>query len=319
MKERWICFCFLGCFAAAYGLVFDSPSEYIVQTYAQYTRPDSGQAKYAEFDASGNLYITHDGGSLVRIDANKQAAVLGRYRNLQGIFFGEGTNYGSLLYFNDADAGHLYARQADGTTAIFTTFSGKPIGLTVDKSGLYGGNLFVPVRYSHGDLYQILPNGQKTSVLQLGLGWSGHDIESDSSGVYGGRLFMSVTDPQNNSSVYVVNPDWTVSVFCSLTWILDIEFDTTQGGAFGGLLYGCRSDWAIGSISPEGQWTRFAGSENINESIKCLTFGPDRSMYVVEELPGAQIVVLKISAVPEPMSLCLLAVGIAVLRRKEDK
>ncbi len=104
-----------------------------------------------------------------------------------------------------------------------------------------------------------------------------------------------------------------------MTWILDLEFDTTLDGAFGGLLYGCRSSGAIGSISPEGQWTRFAGCESAEEAIKCLTFGPDNSMYVVEELPGNQVVVLKISAVPEPMTLFLLGWGRLGLCRREDK
>ncbi|MEJ5259951.1 MAG: PEP-CTERM sorting domain-containing protein [Anaerohalosphaeraceae bacterium] len=127
---------------------------------------------------------------------------------------------------------------------------------------------------------------------------------------------MSVTDPQENSSVFVVNPDGTASVFCSMTWILDLEFDTTSAGAFGGFLYGCRSSWAIGRISPEGRWTRFAFSGSADEAIKCLTFGPDNSMYVIEELAANQIVVLKVSAVPEPTTFFLTVLGGLVLRKR---
>ncbi|MEJ5259950.1 MAG: hypothetical protein WHS88_07165 [Anaerohalosphaeraceae bacterium] len=78
-------------------MVLENPEQYILQTYAQYSRPDVGQAKYAEFDSSGNLYITHDGRSLVRIGPNGQAEVIARYRNLQGIFYA-GEEYDSSLF-----------------------------------------------------------------------------------------------------------------------------------------------------------------------------------------------------------------------------
>jgi hypothetical protein len=311
------CFVFMALLAAAntYGLVLDNPSAYVMETYAQYAVPDSGVPKYAEFDAGGNLYVTHSSGLLVKINSAGQSEILGHFQNLQGIYYAGGTLYGDVLYFNDADAGKTLARQTNGTVSTFATYVGKPIGITTDKSGLYGGQMFVPARYSSGSLYKISETGQVELFLQLGAGWSGHDIESDGSGVYGGLLYMSVTDASDNSSIWAVRPDKAATLFCNTNFILDLEFDTTSAGAFGGLLYGRRSSWAIGSISPEGQWTRFASSND----IKCLAFGPDNSMYVVEEIPGNLITVIKISAVPEPATILLLGLGGLFIRFRIEK
>ncbi len=313
MKIKCFVYVWIGLAAAeAYGLLLENPNLYVMQTYAQYARPDSGQAKYVEFDGAGNLYVTHDGGSLVRINSSGQSGVLSRYRNLQGICYAGGTTYGDMLYFNDAGAGRLYARRADGTTTTLCTFSGQPIGIAIDKLGAFNGKMLVPVRYSNGDVYKISETGQKELFLRLGAGWSGHDIESDPSGAYGGLMYMSVSDPSDTFSVWAVRPNGTAGVFCNTTLILDLEFDTTQIGAFGGLLYGRRSSWAIGSISPDGQWTRFAGSSDT--AIQCMTFGPDNSMYVVEEVAGNMVLVTKISAVPEPATALLLGLGGLLVR-----
>lgn len=304
--------------ANTYGLVINVPG-YVTESYAQYALPDSGQAKYAEFDVSGNLYITHDGGTLMKINSSGQAENIGFFDNLQGIFYAGGTAYGNSLYFNDADLYVTLEMPDNGTSSTFSTFTGqgKPIGITVDIAGSFGGKMFVPTRYSNGSLYKVYEDGHNELFLQLGSGMSGHDIESDPTGNYGGLLYMSVSDASDIFTVWAVAPDGTASEFCEVTQLIDLEFDTTESNSFGGQLYVRRSSWRIGRISPDGSWSSF--SDSSTTAIKCLTFGLDDSMYVVEEIAGNQVLVTKISAIPEPASVFLFCLGGLLIRKNQQK
>ncbi len=297
--------------ANTYGLVIATPG-YITETYAQYAMPDSGRVKYADFDDAGNLYVTHDGGSLVRINSSGQAEVLDRFLNLQGVLYAGGTTYGNALYFNDADSGVTYVRQADGIPSTFASIGGTLIGIAIDRMGRYDGKMFVSARRGYGNLYKVHEPGQYELFTQLGAGMSGHDIKADPSGHYGGFLYLIVSDESlpfsDTYNLWTVNPDGTTTEFSDITRITHIEFDTTETSAFGGLLYAQRNGWAFGSISPDGQWSLFAQAGN-DDIIECITFGPDDSMYVVEKIPGDMVFVTKISAVPEPCTLLLFSFG----------
>lgn len=317
MRNVFFLLALLGLAAAdTYGLVLDNPSAYVMETYAQYTKPGGIGGAYSEFDGAGNLYITHGNGSLVKITPDGQSQVVDQFLNIQGIVYAGGTTYGDVLYFNDAYAHATLARQADGTTSSFSTMGGTPIGITIDRMGLFDGKMFVSRRYGSGDIYRIHETGQYELFTQIGLGMSAHDIEADPSGLYGGLLYLCVSDESTDTfTPWSVHPDGTVNQFSSLTHVKDLAFDTTENSAFGGLLYARRSSWAIGSISSSGEWSRLGRSNDT--SIGALTFGPDNSMYVLEEIPGNPIIsVIKISAVPEPASLLLLGLGGLLIRKR---
>lgn len=133
---------------------------------------------------------------------------------------------------------------------------GAPVGIDIDFTGMYGGNLFVSETVT-GNLFRVLPNGVPM-IFCAGLNGTGGIAFDPMMGIlpYGGLLYCAQwaggPGPMGNS-IMTVNPGGVSAVFTPPGMLADpryLAFDTSPGFLYGGFLYA--SEFANGNITPIG-------------------------------------------------------------------
>ena len=316
------------CVASSYGMtVLDS--NYQVESYASYYFGGIGNMKYICADDSGNLYVTHDGspnGSIMQMSGDGVATSLSSFvtggNNFQSVVSGHGTVFGDNLYVAEVYSNRVISADTSGSTEVFSVLPSQPIAIGLDKTGNYGGNMFVSTR-STNEIYKVDENGTSSLFIDwpaTGNGWV-TDIEFDTTGNYGGLMYISSLNTSNTDTmgIFSVDDQGNATRFLREGFgYHDMAFDTTDSEAFGGYLYtGAGSK--ILQIGFDGSETEFILSENEDLIIWDLTFGPDDAMYVLSSPQSLdQVNITKITAIPEPCSIALLALGGLILRRRKN-
>jgi len=324
-NNTWISFCFLILFLCIFST--DVLSEltvldpgFQVEEYATY-QFINGRPKFIEMDSSDNLYVTHDGGNLVRITTDTNNSILASgFQNLQGIDWGGGTSYGDFLYTAEVVTKRVNKIDVNGNDSTFTTLPDDPLSVEIDRQGNYNNQMYVGTRFS-SRIYSVDNTGQSsvfkdfTSVSNNG----SIDISFDPTGSFQGNMYVTLNQVSdvNFQGVLSVDPLGNVSQFFPGNFFgAYLEFDSTAALNFGGDLY-FGSSGSVQRINPGGIGLGFLQS---NLFIKDFIFGNDGAMYVLEvdaapDLNGFATI-SRVSVIPEPISLFILGAGGLLLRRR---
>ena len=309
------------CVASSQGITV-SDSNYQIESYASYYFGGIGNMKYICADDAGNLYVTHDGstnGNIIKIDQDGVASsfVTGG-KNFQSIVWGQGTKFGNSLYAAEVYLDRVISSDTSGSTGSFSVLPSQPIAIGLDRTGNYGGNMFVSTRYSN-EIYQIDENGTSSLFVDWPETSAGgvSDIEFDTTGNYGGLMYVTSLTPSNSDTmgIFSIGDQGNVVRFLREGFgYTDMAFDTTDSEVFGGFLY-AGADEKIWQIGYDGSETEFVLSENEDLYIWDITFGKDDAMYVLTSpLSFDSVNVYKITVIPEPCSLVLFGFGGLLLR-----
>jgi len=286
------------------------PPGYTVQPYASYSCPMPleaiGMPRGMAFDPGGNLYLTQlsgypDSGSIYRVSPDGTAvewrAGLGTPRR---IVWAGGSDLGDYLYLTDGNPSVVYRLELDGTVSVFAALDDTAHSLALDRSGLYGGNLFVATR-GYDEVYAVSPSGQVSLFSSFpGPTPSGHlDLAFDPSPHHGRLLYVALDLPVGRSGVggvFRLDPDGQATRLApDIVSAWSVAFP--PGDAFGGGLFVCGrvgedAHNALWRVDRNGQITPFA-TATIGNELQVLCFAPDGAMLVPEYSFSEQRVVIQ--------------------------
>jgi len=277
--------------------------DYAVGVYTTFQTSSSRPPVGMGFDPDGNLYVTHhqdaDGndGEIFRIDLDKNVTKLatGLARACDGIWAG-GTAYGESLYITEAWAvdswpgGSFTQIGLDGSVTPFSgTGLNQPVALEIDRYGNYGELMYVSSS-ANDRISTVSPTGdvQTFYTFPSNTGSGGaEDIAIDPCQDYGGLLYAATNfvDAPGLSGVLSFDTEGNPSqLTAGMRRGFQLEFDTTEGKVFGGLLYVLgRREWsgdtAVFRVYPDGQIEEFITGIYFRSELE---FGPDNCLYVME-------------------------------------
>ena len=272
---------------------------YVVQTYASYSCPMPleaiGMPRGMAFDPQGNLYLTQmsgypDSGSIYRVSPDGTAvewqAGFGTPRR---IVWAGGSQFGDYLYLTDGNPSTVCRLGLDGAVSVFAGLNDTVHSLALDRTGHYGGKLFVATR-GNDEVYAISPAGEVRLFSSFpGATPSGHlDLAFDSGTNYAQLLYAALDRPAGMSGVggvYSLDPNGQATRFApdvASAWSVAFPPD----GAFGGDFFVCgrvgdNPHNALWRVDRNGQVVPFA-RPTIGDELQVLCFAPDRAMLVPE-------------------------------------
>jgi len=142
-------------------------------------------------------------------------------------------------------------------------------------------------------------------------------------GINGGLLYAAANfvDAPGLSGVLSFDTDGNPSQLTTeLRRGFQLEFDTTEGKVFDGLLYvlGNREwsgDTAVFRVHPDGQIEEFITGIYFRSELE---FGPDNSLYVLEaNFQNNDVTISRVALIPEPATALFLIVGGGLLRKRK--
>ena len=266
------------------------PDGYAVESFVTIPRTIAPYGKGMEFDTDGNLYLASNyaGGSVFKITPDGTIQLFASDMSIpQEAVMSSGVDYGENLYVADYSHRSIKRVALDGALDTFSSLPARPVGITMDETGGYGNKLFASTRTTSA-IWTIQPDGSYSPFVEFpfhGDEWV-VDIDIDPTGRYGGLMYAAVINPSgsDNMGVFSIDSEGKVERFLRNDFGLGVmEFDTTDGGLFGGgLLWGNREK--IINIDPSGEYTVFLTSDVF---IRTFDFAPDGSMYVLQyEIDG---------------------------------
>ena len=246
------------------------------------------------------------------------------------IIWAEGTVFGDYLYVTEGydnaynSNGGVTRINSDGNIDRFVTSGfNQPVSLAVDRSGNYGGNLYVSSG-AHDRINKVLPDGQVQGFYYIG-DYSGSpaDIAFAPNGSYGGLMYVaaSYSNLPDLSGILTFDPAGNPTKFApGIERAGDLAFDDTGTGAFGNYLYavvkqGDDYGSSIYRVYPDGQAELFISDLWWQTN---LAFGPDGALYISESHWGNGTVTIS-RVVPEPATMSLMGLGLLALRRRRKK
>jgi hypothetical protein len=296
---------------------------YTIQQYATYSKPGLDGMKDMTFDDQGNLYAVHYSDSSVwRItpSGNASAFVSGLYQP-DGIEWTGQTAFGDYLYVTNGSS--LVRVSKSG---IKSDFGGSfPTGsdVAVDRTGNYGGNLFVATG-GQDHIYYENTAGDVTMFSNWPDWTNGggpDDIAFDNVGNFGSDLYIASYFGQTNASksgIFKMDASGNATRFTNgiiAAW--QMEFDKVGLFNHDMFVFGKDSfsdtDYSLWRIKSDGTCTEFGSTPG--KLICGLTCGDDGALYIGEYSSAGDIVTIN-RVIPEPATLSLLALGGMMLRRR---
>lgn len=306
---------------------------YQSQEYARYSTPGMAHPRGMTFGPDGSLYvgqelkatasdgviykIAHGGGS-----ASVFAQNLNRPRKMTWV---NSPDYGNYLYFcNAVDMGYGEIRRIDtagnmSTLVPNTHESFTAIGWDITATQAYGGALYTAGTRLE-DVYEISPLGS-LDVLSTSVSGDHLDLNFDPTGKFNNKMYIGVAGGSSLvEGIFTISPSGAVSTFSSQIYPSALEFDS-MGTMFGFNM--C----SIG-YKPGTGYRVWMIDENANDQallrgqagmiLGDLAFGPDGALYVATIYTDTEEVVIdRISLVPEPASFALMALaGLFIRKRK---
>jgi sugar lactone lactonase YvrE len=302
---------------------------YTVETYATYSKPGIGKPRSMTFGGDNNLYVTQKvDGSVWHITPEGAASeFVSGLETPCGIVWGGGTSYGDHLYVvrYEVGGGGVYRIGLDGTVSNFANmpYGGHapgPIG--IDRTGNYDGCLYVGST-GQDHTYRVDTGGNVTKFSDFPGWYDGggpHDIAFGTVADYGGLMYMStsfVGVNQHRSGLFTLDTSGNASRFTDdLVAASRIDFDLI--GDFDEEMFvtaksGFDEPLGIWRVGPDGTATEFART-TISDPYG-LAFGPDGAMYIAEYSSDDEMVIIS-RIIPEPVTVLLLGLGMAILYRR---
>ncbi len=273
---------------------------YRVSVYANYTCPMPleaiGMPRGMAFDPEGNLYLTQwsgypTSGSVYRVSPDRTAV---EWRTGFGtprrIVWAGGSAFGDYFYLTDGSPSTIYRLGLDGGMSVFASLSDAVHSLALDRSGVYGGNLFLATR-GYDEVYAVSPFGQVSLFSSFPGGTpSGHlDLAFDPNPGYGRLLYVALDLPVGMSGVggvFSLDPaGQPARVAPEIVSAWSIAFP--PAGSFGGDWFVCgrvRADDprnALWRVDRNGRVFPFAAA-TIGSQLQVLCFAPDGALLVPE-------------------------------------
>ncbi len=275
-----------------------SQGDYVVKNYASYSSAGLERPGQMIFDDNGNLYIAHMYDRTIwKVDNQKQATLFISNIDLRGMVWGGGTAFGNYIFSPDGDPSSAVVNRIDlnGTYSSFANFSAPkhgPSPIAIDRTGNYGGNMFVATS-SQDRTYEVTTSGS-VSLFADFPGWRDGggpaDIVFDTTGNYGGLMLMTLYFNNSSGNEYMsglwkLDPSGSAARLVPDTFYpLYMDIDPT--GSFDNKLYVITATYVgqlaneIWKVNEDGSCSLFA--QTTKDCICDITFGSNGAMYISE-------------------------------------
>ena len=340
--------CVLLAFCSAVRAIEVLEPGYVVETYASYSCPEmQSDPRDIMFDPYGNLYLTQwenypTKGAIYRVAPDKTVTKwvdgLGTPRRM---VWAGGTDYGEYIYVADGTSGNLLRIDLDGNVSTFCHVPNWPHSLALDRSGAYGGRLYVATR-EPDHIYYVTESGELEHFSYFpGSISGGHvDMTFDPGTEYGGLMYVTLEGGKNDTGpygVHAVDPNGSATRFAPAivnAWNVAIDPHGFLGGYLfiSGKWFPEQAYFTLWRADTDGSATEFAVGTHDNHLLT-ITFGADGAMYVPEFIknqgevtihritsygPAEAAVDIKPGSCPNPLNLASRGVlPVAILGTEE--
>ena len=323
-----------------FGVVINNPA-YQVEQYFTYDASTLGSTRDFTFDSSGNIYVAHGfqdtarNGSVQKISTDKSISDLRtdlvdpRY-----IIWGGGTSFGDNLYVSDPQenanwsSGEITQLDLAGNKTPFCGGSYYAGALAIDQTGNYD-NMLYTANSVDDKILRVGPSGGTASTFSSFPGnYSGgmFGMAFDTTDSYGGGMYVSnrYVDNLSVAGLFHIDTNGNATRYADIEQGGCIAFDDTSEQYFDGKMY------AAGRLDSENLWTLYKVNGFYDKEVfgafeftrgttrPDIEFGPDGAMYVMEwDAPNMDVVISRITPVPEPVTLMLLGLGGIALRKRK--
>lgn len=296
----------------------------VVHQYQTDGRAVAGMA----FDQSGNLYTTHNGsGRIYKLTPSGDVSIFasGLYGG-QNMEWATGTAYGDYLYVSDlndsGNSGRIMRYDSTGTGSVFCALNDEPVAFGIDRYGDYGSKMYFGTN-ANDKIYSLDTFGVKSvfTYWPYGMGGGPNAINFEAGQKYGGGMYVSnfTKSDAYPGGVYSLSPNAGTIARLSASIKCSLDVDIDNGGLLGGDMFVLRRPvydvdlQELCRVDPQGNVEVLSLADKFYRT----EFGPDGALYVSEHDYSTDITTIsRVTLVPEPCLMGLLAAGVLGLRRR---